>query len=124
MKAEGHDTLGGVVFCGKEGGFLRISDVRRLSFLPIVKGAALPPIRLYDLRHTVATLLVAADVNVKAVSERLGHEDITITLKHYAHALKSMQERAVEVIEGIFGNSPTIVPQKSDEEIEENLQVA
>jgi len=89
-----------------------------------VKSAALPTIRLYDLRHTVATLLLATDVNVKVVSERLGHEDITITLKHYAHALRSMQERAVEAIEGIFGESPTIVPQSADCAEEKNTQVA
>lgn len=39
--------------------------VRRLSFLPITKRADLPAFRLYDLRHTVATLLLAAEVNVK-----------------------------------------------------------
>jgi len=110
MLAEGRDVAEGLVFCGAEGGFLRTSDLRRLSFLPTVKRAALPMIRLYDLRHTVATLLLAADVNVKVVSERLGHESINITLKHYAHVLPSMQQRAAAAIETIFGDSPTDVP--------------
>ena len=94
-----------------KGVFLRISDVRRLSFLPIAKRAGLTAIRMYDLRHTVATLLLAADVNVKVVSERLGHESINITLKHYAHALPSMQQRAAAAIEEIFSDCPTNVPQ-------------
>jgi hypothetical protein len=46
-------------------------------------------------------------VNVKVVSERLGHESIGITLKHYAHALPSMQQRAAQAIEMIFNDSPT-----------------
>lgn len=78
------------------------------SFMRILKRAKLPDIRLYDLRRTVATLLLAEDVNVKVVSERLGHESITITLKHhYAHALPSMQQRAASAIEAIFADSPT-----------------
>ncbi len=104
MLAEGKDVKDGLVFCGLEGGFLRISDVRRLSFLPIVQRAGLSPFRLYDLRHTVATLLLAADVNV--VSERLGHESISSTLKHYAHALPSMQQRAAATIESISTDEP------------------
>jgi hypothetical protein len=59
-----------------------------------VNRAAVPVIRLYDLRHTVATLLLATDVNGKVVSERLGRESIDITLKHHAQSLPSMQPRA------------------------------
>ena len=65
---------------------------------------------MYDLRHTVATLLLAADVNVKVVSECVGHESINITLKHYAHVLPSMQQRAAQAIESILGNNPTEIP--------------
>lgn len=46
IKAAGRDTDKGVVFCAPEGGFLRISDVRRHSFLPTLKRADLPAIRL------------------------------------------------------------------------------
>jgi hypothetical protein len=53
MRLEGHDVEQGFAFCYTESGFLRISDVRRHSFLPILKRAALPTIHLYDLRHTV-----------------------------------------------------------------------
>jgi integrase len=54
----------------------------------------------YDRRHTSATLLVLAGVNVKVVSQRLGHESIEITLKHYAHVLPGMQERARQLKAG------------------------
>jgi Phage integrase family len=58
----------------------------------------LPRIKLYDLRHTSATLLLAADVNIKIVSQRLGHTDIAITLRHYQGFMPGMQERAVAAL--------------------------
>ncbi len=56
-------------------------------------GGGLPAIRLHDLRHTHATLLLAAGVPVKLVSERLGHATATITLGIYAHVMPGMQPR-------------------------------
>ena len=59
-------------------------------------------VRFHDLRHTHATWLLEKGVNVKVVSERLGHASIRITLDTYSHVLKTMQEKAVEAIEEIF----------------------
>jgi len=50
-----------------------------------VKRADIPTIRRYDLHHADATLLLAADEHVKAASEHLGHENLTITPKHCPH---------------------------------------
>lgn len=58
--------------------------------------------RIHDMRHTHATWLLAADVNVKVVSERLGHSNIRITLDTYAHVLGTMQEKAVEALSNII----------------------
>lgn len=55
---------------------------------------ALPALRLHDLRHTLDTLLLAAGVPVKVVSERLGHANATITLGVYAHVMPGMQQEA------------------------------
>ena len=57
------------------------------------------PTRLYDLRHTVATLLLQANVNPKIVSERLGHSTIVLTLDVYSHVLPSMQQDATAQLE-------------------------
>lgn len=54
----------------------------------------LPTIRLHDLRHTHATLLLAAGVLVKVVSERGGHASAMITLGVYAHVMPGMQAEA------------------------------
>ena len=58
--------------------------------------------RLYDLRHSCATLLLLAGENPKVVSERLGHASITLTLDTYSHVLPSMQQRAAEKLEAIL----------------------
>lgn len=50
--------------------------------------------RWYDLRHSCATLLLAAGENPKVVSERLGHASVAFTLDCYAHVLPGMQESA------------------------------
>jgi integrase len=60
-------------------------------------GEGLPPvIRLHDLRHTHATLLLAAGEPVKVVSERLGHASETITLTVYQHVHPGMGRRAAD----------------------------
>lgn len=64
-------------------------------------------VRVHDLRHTHATWLLEAGVNVKVVSERLGHASIRITLDTYAHVLKTMQEHAVDTLNGIFNEMGT-----------------
>ena len=113
MRAAGFDVDAGPVFCDLDGGFLRQGNVHRRSFVPILTRAKIPKIRPYDLRHTcAATLLLNAGVNIKIVSERLGHASIQITLDHYAHVLPGMQQIAADAMEKIFsGDSPSIVPQ-------------
>ncbi|HWT01771.1 MAG TPA: tyrosine-type recombinase/integrase [Pyrinomonadaceae bacterium] len=72
-------------------------------FREIVRGIGLDPkkYRLYTWRHSMATLAIANKVNVKAVSERLGHADISRTLETYTHVLPSMQLEAVEALGAI-----------------------
>ncbi len=53
-----------------------------------------PPIRLHDLRHTHASHLLASGVNVKVVSERLGHASVAFTLDTYAHTMPGQQADA------------------------------
>jgi integrase len=59
-------------------------------------------IRLYDLRHTTATLLLLGGINPKVVSERLGHSTITLTLDVYSHVLPTMQQDASEQLEAMI----------------------
>jgi len=79
-----------------------IRNLLRRHFKPILKRAGLPDIRLYDIRHTCATLLLAAGENPKVVSERLGHASIVLTLDVYSHVLPTMQQGATEKLEKIL----------------------
>ncbi|HEY0718700.1 MAG TPA: site-specific integrase, partial [Streptosporangiaceae bacterium] len=61
-------------------------------------GAAAPPaIRLHDLRHTHATVLLSAGVPVHVVSQRLGHASPVVTLTVYAHVVPGSQREAAEM---------------------------
>ena len=87
------------VFATEIGSPILPSNLTRRHFKLILKLAELPDIRLYDLRHTCATLLLLAGVNPKIVSERLGHATISLTLDTYSHVLPSMQKSATEQLE-------------------------
>lgn len=111
MAAEGRDVETGPVFVGVRGGWLSQPTLYRRVWLPMVKEAGLRHFTPYATRHTAACLLLSRGVNIKLVSRRLGHEDITTTLKHYVHVLPDMEEQAVEVIQAMFGvDSPQTVP--------------
>jgi integrase len=101
MLAEGHRTA--VVFVDADGGYLRRPNLMRRSFLPAMKKAEVPEIRFHDLRHSAATLLLAAGENVKVVSERLGHATTKITLDVYAHVLPTMQKSAAATMQKLLG---------------------
>jgi integrase len=92
-----------LVFATSEGSPLMPRNLKRRHFRPILKTAKLPDdFRLYDLRHSCATLLLAAGENPKVVSERLGHASITLTLDVYSHVLPTMQQAAAERLEKIL----------------------
>jgi integrase len=64
--------------------------------------AGLPTIRLHDLRHTAATLLIEQGVNFKAVQAALGHSTIAVTLDIYAHVTPAMQDSVADAMDRIF----------------------
>ena len=60
----------------------------------LVKRASVPRVRFHDLRHTHASLMLAAGVHPKVVQERPGHANITVTLQTYSHVIPAMQTAA------------------------------
>jgi len=85
-----------------------------LAFRRILKRAGLKGIRIHDLRHTHATLMLRAGVHPKVVSERLGHATIGITLDIYSHVLPGMQESAAEKFDRLFEDSDADVIPEGD----------
>ncbi|MDW7730691.1 MAG: tyrosine-type recombinase/integrase [Bacillota bacterium] len=92
------------VFADDTGEPLSDRNIIARHFKPLLKDAKLPDIRLYDLRHTCATLLLSAGENPKVVSERLGHANITLTLDTYSHVLPDMQQGAADKLEELLFN--------------------
>lgn len=89
-----------LVFATPAGGPLTSNNLKHRHFRPILKRAKLPQsFRLYDLRHSCATLLLAAGEHPKVVSERSGHTSVTLTLDTYSHVLPTMQEAASRKLE-------------------------
>jgi integrase len=95
---EGND----LVFTAHRGGPIREERFVRRYFKPLLRSAGLPNIRLYDLRHTAATLGLAAGVSPKIVSEQLGHASVAFTLEVYSHVLPHMQDTAVIKVEALL----------------------
>ena len=90
----------GLVFPNETGSLFNPSNLRNRSFKRIKARANVrEDLRFHDLRHTCATLLLSEGVNVKVVSELLGHASITITLNTYAHVLPDMQDSAADAME-------------------------
>ncbi len=83
-----HD--GGLVFPTTTGTTANGTNLLGRSFRPLLKSAGLPPVRLHDLRHTCATILLMAGKHPKYVQELLGHASISITLDTYSHVIEGM----------------------------------
>ena len=92
-----------LVFPSSVGTPLSHRNVAR-SFKALLKRAGLPSsIRLYDLRHTCATLLLSRNVHPKYVQELLGHASVTQTLDTYSHVVEGMDGGTAEAIEDALG---------------------
>ncbi|MHC1694036.1 MAG: tyrosine-type recombinase/integrase [Eubacteriales bacterium] len=72
-------------------------------FNDFLKKHGLREIRLHDIRHSNASLMLKYNVPAKVASQRLGHSSIGITLDLYSHVLGDMEtEAASKIDEGIF----------------------
>jgi integrase len=78
------------------------------KFKPLVRLCGLPEIRLYDLRHTAATLALSMGIPPKVVSEQLGHSKSAFTLDTYAHVLPHMQDEAAAKMEAAILSGLTL----------------
>ena len=93
------------VFPDGKGGPLRQSNVLRRSFNPIVERAKVRRITFHGLRHSFATLLLSNGIDVRTVSELLGHADPAMTLRVYAHAMPGHKRAAADKLRQILGTT-------------------
>jgi integrase len=102
MRKEGRDVAAGLIFCDHRGGHLRKSNLTARFFRPAAKRAGLDHLTFHWLRHSSASLLLAAGANVVTVSERLGHASPAFTLSTYSHAVKGLQASAADQLKAIL----------------------
>ena len=91
------------VFVAPEGGPLRRDLLHKRIFQPAVEAAGLPAgLRVHDLRHTCASLLVDLGAHPKVIQEWLGHKSITVTIDVYGHLFPSLNEALAERLDEVF----------------------
>ena len=93
--------LGGTFVFGGERS-LPITVVQE-TFEKAIRDSGVNPIRLHDLRHSHATLLINSGANIVAVSKRLGHASINQTLRTYTHLLQEKDDELVGIINALSG---------------------
>lgn len=91
----------GLVFCRGDGRPLHPERLTKL-FEARIRRVGLPKIRLHDLRHGWASHAVAAGVDIRTVSGRLGHADAGFTMRVYAHQIHEAEERAAKTVADVL----------------------
>ena len=99
---ESYWTESGLVFRQVNGDRLDPHSYYRTYKKLLKEEAKMDGFRFHDLRHTFATLMIKKGVDVKIVSEMLGHASIQITYDTYVHVMPGMTEQAAMVLQGVF----------------------
>jgi integrase len=95
----------GLVFPSQVGTPLEERNILR-RFQTLCEDNGLRKLRLYDLRHTHASLLIHEGVHPKKISERLGHSSIKLTMDTYGHSFEGSDRDSAEKMEKLFGGEP------------------
>jgi len=95
-----------LVFSHPDGRPIRPDNVTR-ALNTVVRSLGLKGVRLHDLRHAHATILLKEGVHPKVVQERLGHSSVSTTLDIYSHVVPSLQQAAARKIDEGLELTPT-----------------
>jgi integrase len=109
----------GLVFCRADGRPLHPHSLSQ-TFERLACRSGQPVIRLHDLRHTHATLLLKAGVPLKVVSERLGHASPAFTMAVYQHVLPGMQAEAATAFAELIATGDAIPVHSVDNPVEDS----
>lgn len=102
-----------LLFTSPRGGVLRSSNFRRAVFDPAVKAARIPRVTPHDLRHTAASLAIAAGASVLAVQRMLGHARASMTLDVYADLFEQDLEDVAARMSAAAAAAPAWEPPRS-----------
>jgi integrase len=91
----------GLVFPSPTGVMWRKDNFMARVFRPAAKRARLDGLTFHDLRHTCASLMIAAGANPLEIAAQLGHKDARLVLQRYGHLYPGASERAVQALDAI-----------------------
>jgi integrase len=92
-----------LVFCNHDGSPISPNYISKIWRLKISSVPGLPKVSFHSLRHSHASALIAAGIDVVTVSRRLGHSSPVITLGVYAHLFSKTDDGAAAAIEKVLG---------------------
>lgn len=95
-----------LVFCTSIGTLIELRNVRR-KLDALMKDSGMWYFRLHDVRHFFASLLLAQGVELKLVSELLGHSSIRITGDIYAHVMPAAKDEAIDLLDNLLNAGMT-----------------
>ena len=105
LKAE-HWQDADLVFCTSIGTYIEPRNVRR-KLDELMKDSGMRYFRLHDVRHFFASLLLAQGVELKLVSELLGHSSIRITGDIHAHVMPAAKDAAIDMLDNLLNSGMT-----------------
>lgn len=97
------DEPNALLFTSTTGGPIDWSNFRTRVWKPALAAAQLDPgVRIHDLRHTAASMLIAQDCHPKVVQEHLGHSSIVITMDRYGHLYPEDRSKVADALDAAF----------------------
>jgi integrase len=100
----------GLVFPAPEGGYLRRSNFRRRWWLRATRAADVEGLRFHDLRHSAATLALAAGANTRELMERMGHTSPQVALR-YQHVMAGRDQAIAAALDELVQAAATLPPE-------------
>jgi integrase len=100
-----------------------LPDTVSHAWLKLIKRLGLKYIRLHDLRHTFASLMLLRGAKPKVISEALGHASVAFTMDTYSHIIEGMQSDAMALLDEVLPVGKKGVSQKSNAKLTPEVDI-
>ena len=104
----------GLVFPAPQGGYLRRSNFRRRWWVPATRAVGVEGLRVHDLRHSAATMALAAGANTRELMERMGHTSPAVALR-YQHVMAGRDQAIAAALEELVQAAANLPPERPAE---------
>jgi integrase len=104
----------GLVFPAPQGGYLRRSNFRRRWWVPATRAVGVQGLRVHDLRHSAATMALAAGANTRELMERMGHTSPAVALR-YQHVMAGRDQAIAAALDELVQAAANLPPERPAE---------